>query len=310
MHTNKIFTLSQLTEKIAPQYLLWSLGLWIFCVEFLLMLGLDHLLPPHTEIWGALLDASLLMLTLAPIYIYIYRPYKKAWTERLRAEQKIHFLSQQLLTLGEEERARLARDLHDEFGQLLTRLQLGLSTLTMQLPGTAPQLTEQGEKLMDIISELGHHVHHLATELKPSILDDLGLCRSIESYAEQLQSEVGNLHIDIDTDECRHCLVPESEIALYRIFQEALTNIVKHAHASNVWIKLKHLRDRLVLSIADDGCGFNPDQYFADQNASGIGLLGMQERIRGLGGDYQIFSEPGQGTKIRFDVPLAHQKPS
>jgi PAS domain S-box-containing protein len=233
-------------------------------------------------------------------------------TERVRAQKALRestdnmqHLSRQLLKVQEEERRHLARELHDEFGQILATIALHLHA-ALGLAGDAalPQLTECAR----LLQQAGEQIRSLALELRPTMLDTVGLEATLRWLAEQHQQRTG-----CETQVIGHLfgtrLSPDLTTACYRVVQEALSNIVRHASARHVRIELSQNENVLELVVRDDGVGFDvvPTRAQAVKRG-GFGLLGMEERIQLLGGTLQIESEPGSGTSIRASFQLSEDK--
>jgi signal transduction histidine kinase len=198
----------------------------------------------------------------------------------------------------ELERRRLARELHDETGQALTSILLGLRTVDDARDET--ELRAAVTVVRDLVRTTLEDVRRLAVELRPSVLDDFGLVAALERLTQTFgeQTEIAVLFEQLLPNADR--LPAEVETALYRIVQESLTNVVKHARAANVRIVLARTDDSVSLFIEDDGVGFDPDS----PSESGIGLVGMQERVALLGGRLTIESRPGAGTTFVVEVPV------
>ena len=217
----------------------------------------------------------------------------------------------QLLELNavrEFERKRLARELHDRMGQDITALALGLRSLKKKLCVTH-EATAQLEQLQMIVRQLSEQVHDIAWELRPLILDDLGLQAALQSLFEKWSV---NTNINVNF-QCRglgkHALPGSVETGLYRITQEALTNISKHAEASNVLITLTGIEEQLVMMIADDGRGFDLSTVKSEiKNNKCFGVLGMRERVELFSGTFDIVSAPNNGTAVRISIPIYSQK--
>jgi PAS domain S-box-containing protein len=198
----------------------------------------------------------------------------------------------------EAERRHIARELHDELGQLLTALKLDLGRLEGQL---SPPLRRQTESMAELLDHTIKTVRRLATELRPQILDDLGLRAGLEWLAKQSCERKG-LAYELHWDLSESAITDDASSALFRICQEALNNVVRHSQASQVKIAMRCDRTRLVLMVEDDGVGFRPDEK---PGRSGLGLLGIQERIGLLGGNCCVDSAPGQGTRLWVAAPAA-----
>ncbi len=198
----------------------------------------------------------------------------------------------------EAERRHIARELHDELGQLLTALKLDLGRLQSHL---TPELVRQTEPMSELLDHTIKTVRRLATELRPQILDDLGLRAGLEWLIQQACQRAGLRH-DLSWGLADLDLNDDARSALFRICQEALNNVVRHAQAQRVTIQLDtEPRRRLLLRVKDDGIGFVP----SESNRPGLGLLGIQERINLLGGTLDIESKPGGGTRILVSAPLS-----
>jgi signal transduction histidine kinase len=199
----------------------------------------------------------------------------------------------------EEEIKRIAYAVHDEAGQLLVAVHLALAEVAPELP--APQQA-QVARIKELLNQVEKHLRRYSHELRPTILDDLGWIPAIRFLAEGI-SKRADLPIHIDATVSGR-LPGTVETTLYRIVQEALTNAVKHAKASNVWIRA--WRENLVLccSIRDDGGGFDSSQADAAPGQKGLGLIAMRERVSAIGGNLHIESRPGHGTTLSIRLPL------
>jgi signal transduction histidine kinase len=220
--------------------------------------------------------------------------------ERRRSEETLQLLSRRLLEAQESERRAIARELHDELGQALQALKINLQTAQRFPQEGAARLADS----IGIVDQTIQQVRALSVDLRPSVLDDLGLVAALEWYVERQAQRIGfsgqfvaeppDLRVD-----------PTVETVCFRVVQEALTNVARHAQARQVWVELKQQGDTLDLVIRDDGVGFDVSaaQERAAQGAS-FGLLGMWERVELAGGHIEMDSTPGQGTEIRIRFPL------
>lgn len=203
----------------------------------------------------------------------------------------------------EQERQRLARELHDQMGQELIALSLGLRSLKKELCST-PKLRVQLEDLQETIGRLNKHVHDIAWELRPLILDDLGLKDALSVLLEKIAENI-NIKTNLpEMDLCELKLSKFAEVEIYRIVQEALANIVKHAEAKNVELTFLTQNKSLTVNITDDGCGFDISTIKSDLKRKCLGLLGMQERLMLLSGALSIITSPGNGTILRISIPV------
>jgi PAS domain S-box-containing protein len=220
--------------------------------------------------------------------------------ERERNERARTELLGRLVFAQEDERRRIAREMHDQFGEQLTALGLGIRTLRDACAGSTP-LSTQVEALEQVATQLDRDVDHLVWELRPTALDDLGLRAALANYVQdwsQRACVTAELHTaGLATDR----LASEIETTFYRIAQEALNNIAKHAKAGHVEIILERRPDHVSLVVEDDGVGFDAGQMDAGR---GFGLLGMQERAALVGATLQIESRPGEGTTILVRMPM------
>nr|WP_279232141.1 sensor histidine kinase [Thermus albus] len=196
-------------------------------------------------------------------------------------------LAGRLLIAQEEERRRVGRELHDGVGSLLTA-----ALLTLKVAEKRPEKLPEARKQ---VAEALEEVRKLSRELRMSLLDDLGLKEALLRYLEEYRKHGLAVEVQLDLPP----LPKEKEIALFRVVQEALTNILRHAQAQRVSVRLWPEGDRLFGRVEDDGRGFDPERTPAS-----VGLLGMQERIQNLGGSLILHSRPGQGTRVEFGVPL------
>ena len=228
----------------------------------------------------------------------------KEMKEHAIAEQKRIDLLGRLVSSQEDERRRIARDLHDQLGQRLTALRLKLASLNAAA-GENEILTPKINRLQEIALRLDAEVSYLAWELRPTALDDLGFAAAVGAFVEEWSQ-----HFEITADfqaakMPKRRLSPQIEIHLYRIAQEALNNVAKHAGAKQVSVVLEKRDNRIILIIEDNGTGFVPGKISVpDRSGRGLGLLGMQERATLIGGEVEIESAPGNGTTIYVRVPL------
>jgi two-component system sensor histidine kinase UhpB len=212
--------------------------------------------------------------------------------------ERLHWLSQQILQAQEEERARIARELHDEAAQWLTSLLIRQRLLLRNLP---PEMRPEVEELQRMTAAALEHLRRIAMELRPAILDDLGLVEALRWQAEEFQKQTG-VPITLRVQGRIERLPRQAELVLYRVAQEALTNIARHARATRVEVTLNCSTEHLELFIADDGVGFDPEAVRRSR-ARSLGLIGMAERLALIGGTLEIDSAPGKGTRIRARVP-------
>jgi signal transduction histidine kinase len=197
----------------------------------------------------------------------------------------------------EEQTRRISHGLHDEAGELLASVHVALDDVAPDLPAPAAARLESVKRLLDQIEE---ELRRLSHDLRPTILDDLGLMAALDVLAEAVSARTG-LWVKVEGRR-EDRLAPAIETVLYRIVQEALNNVNKHAHASAVTIVVRREARRVCCSVRDDGVGFDPGT--ARSTVKGIGLIGIRERLATLGGALSIEAAPGRGTELRVAIPL------
>ena len=198
----------------------------------------------------------------------------------------------------EEEVKRIAHALHDEAGQLLAAVHLSLDQATRELP---PAAGRPLQAVKDLLEEVGQHMRRLSHELRPTILDDLGLVPALDFLAEGVAQRSG-IRIRVRSSVSGRLPVPLENV-LYRVVQEALNNVIRHSRARSVNIRLRSSGKTVHCSIIDDGVGFKQGKLHPPIARRGLGLLGMVEKLQPLGGGIKIESAPGQGTRLLIAVP-------
>jgi chemotaxis family two-component system sensor kinase Cph1 len=224
-------------------------------------------------------------------------------TKQLAAEERIKALLERLVNVQEAERRRLALNLHDHLGQQLTALRLTLSAL--RDAKNVPDRTSRFETVERMVAQLDRDVDFLAWELRPAALDDVGLQAALGEFTRQWAAANGVAadyhHTGVDAAR----LPPEVESHLYRIVQEALNNISKHAQATHVSVLLERKANELTLIVEDDGCGFEVGDELSRLRKGGMGLAGIRERTALVGGESELESTPGEGTTLFIRIPVA-----
>jgi signal transduction histidine kinase len=220
----------------------------------------------------------------------------QAEQERAERDQLRTHLLEKVIAAQEDERRRIARELHDETGQLLTSLMVHLQLINQQC--SLPQIKPQIDEVRLLTAQALESVHNLSVELRPSVLDDLGLAAALHRHVNDYR-KLHDVEVDLEIVGVTERLQPAVETALYRIVQEGLTNIARHARATTAGILLEQRAGRIRAIIEDDGVGFDP----AAINGR-LGLYGMRERAELLNGTLTIESVPGQGTTVFVEVPL------
>jgi signal transduction histidine kinase len=234
--------------------------------------------------------------------ILYYEGFTEDITERKIAEEMLQTFSRRLVETQEAERRRVARELHDEIGQALTAIKINLQAV--QHSAGASPLAQQLNESAGIVDRALQQVRDLSLNLRPSLLDDLGLIAALRWYVDREAQRADLIPaLVVDLKEAR--LPPELETACFRITQEALTNVVRHAQARRMWVELSQRGAELHLTIRDDGIGFDVGAVWRRRvSAAGLGLQGMQERALILGGKIEIKSAPARGTEVHVWFPL------
>ena len=233
--------------------------------------------------------------------------------ERQRAEDKLRRSLDQLRALTtylqyvrEEERTRIAREVHDGLGQALTGLKLDMSWIATKVARSAKPVQDKVKTMVDHIDETIQLVRRIATELRPGILDSFGLVAALEWQANEFQSRTGiPCHVKSTVDDSQ--LGQDVATVFFRIYQEALTNIIRHAKASQVEVELAQEDQSVVLRVKDNGRGISEEEI---ANTRSIGLVGMRERAMLIGGEISLQGAPGKGTTMTLRVPLNRQPKS
>ncbi|MGI5836788.1 MAG: GAF domain-containing protein [Chloroflexota bacterium] len=224
--------------------------------------------------------------------------------ERMRGE-----LLQKVITAQEEERKRIARELHDQTSQALAALMVAVGTAAAQ-SAEGVDVSESLARMRALAVDTLEEVHRLIFDLRPTLLDDLGLMAAMRWYAETRLGEAGiKVRVELAGEERR--LAPQVETALYRVVQEAVNNVVNHSGAQNFTLTFVLKAESVTIMMVDDGWGFDMAELARSRDTKrGLGLMGMKERVELLGGTFAIYSELGGGTKITIDVPLAEEENS
>lgn len=228
--------------------------------------------------------------------------------EIAHAKTEMQQLSGRLLSIQEEERHRLSRDLHDGIGQLLTALRIEISHLGHEGGGLTATDRERLQRARSLAEEAVRHTRDIALLLRPSHLDDLGLEAALQWHAEDFSRRTG-IPCHFSASGLREQLPDAWKTCVYRIVQEALHNCEKHAAPTRVHVRVCQEPEQLTLEVQDDGVGFELDSKGAPVRAVGLGLLGMRERAAMLGGALRMISAPGHGTTLRVALPISPMPP-
>ncbi len=233
--------------------------------------------------------------------------------ERQRAEQQLtnsrdelRAFAARLQKVREEERTYIAREIHDELGQVCTAIKMDLALIGNKLTARQSRLRGKVEAATQLVDGMIVTLRRIASELRPTTLDDLGLQAALESHAQEFESRTG-IRCSVTLPQEPLMLDKDRSTAIFRIFQESLTNVARHAHATRVEARFLHEPHRLIFQIVDDGTGFDPESAKAGKS---LGLIGMQERALLLGGEFKTEGKPGTGTTVTLTLPLRPLPPT
>jgi len=219
-------------------------------------------------------------------------------------ERRLQLISRSILRVQESERARISRELHDQVGQDLTALKLQIEILEQEAAKSARGLAPRLSELKQLADHTLHEVRHISRLLRPQMLDDLGLMPTLEWLARSFHRRTG-IEVELAHEGMEDLLDPEMGTFVFRVVQEALTNVAKHARAASARVRLRRAKDSLFLRVEDQGVGFDPAPILEPENEErGFGVRGMRERVRLFGGHFALRSSPGSGTVIEVEVPL------
>jgi signal transduction histidine kinase len=244
-----------------------------------------------------MLTSGLLLAVGSALYILrLERQARLRYAELEQHRGELQQLSARLVDVQETERRSISRELHDEVGQALGLLLMELGHLSKELATGDEKTKELVTRSKEMAERTVHTVRNMALLLRPSMLDDLGLVAAVEWYAREV-SRQGSIEVKVNAEGVSESLPDEVKVCVYRVAQEALNNAQRHAHARNVFVELTQSSDTIQVKIVDDGSGFDT------KRTRGMGLLGMEERVKRLGGTLSIDSQPRSGTTISVALP-------
>jgi signal transduction histidine kinase len=217
--------------------------------------------------------------------------------ELARSRYALQQLSARLVDAQETERRAISRELHDEVGQSLGALLVDIGRLSTTLSGGHPEVKTQLDNLKSVAERTFQSVRNIALLLRPSMLDDLGLAAALEWQGREV-SRRSEMEVSVESEGVPEDLPDEYKIYIYRLVQEALTNAVRHSGARNAKVVVERLANSIVVRVTDDGRGFDPVR------SRGMGILGMEERVKHLGGVLRVESQPGKGATVAAELPL------
>jgi PAS domain S-box-containing protein len=224
---------------------------------------------------------------------------KKATEEIKNSREQLRHLTAHLQNIREEERKRIGREIHDELGQQLTAIKMYVAWIDKKIPAESVNIKNRLENILELLDGSNQSLRRILSELRPGILDDYGLIDGLEFLNRQFAITAG-INVEFNATEIPAKMAEEINTCIFRIYQEALTNITKYADAKKVTSSLIIMDDIIIVSIEDDGNGFEPENV---QNNKSFGLLGMKERVYSLNGTFNLISSPGNGTKISILLP-------
>jgi len=218
-------------------------------------------------------------------------------------QEKLRNLTRQLISAQEEERKEISRELHDGLVQKLVSINLGLSALRSAAAAGTPSPTAKIARIQRLVSNTAKSVHQFARELRPAVLDDVGLIPALHAYSKSL-AERKRIKIQLTAFGGVESLGSAKRTVLFRVAQEALTNVERHAHATKVGLSIKRIADAVQMEITDNGKSFDVRAALLAKSPKRLGLIGMKERVEMVGGRLIIESAPGKGTTVRVAIPL------
>ena len=233
--------------------------------------------------------------------------YHKLFLESQVMQKKLRQLTHQIITAQEEERKEISRELHDEVVQTLVGINVELSALGKGASVGLHNLKEKIAHTQRLVENSVNAVHRFARELRPAVLDDLGLIPALHAYSKSL-AERKKLKIQMTAFGGVEALDGAKRTVLFRVAQEALTNVARHAHATQVKMSISEISGAIRMEISDNGKSFPVEKTLLAKNPKRLGLVGMKERIEMVGGNLTIESAPGQGTTVRAEIPFTPEK--
>ncbi len=232
------------------------------------------------------------------------RHYSKLLEQSDRLQEQLRRLSRQILSAQEDERKKISRELHDVIAQTLTGINIRLATLKKDAVVNSKSLDRNIARTQRLVEKSVEIVHRFARELRPAVLDDLGLIPALHTFMKYFTTRTGvRTHLTAFAN-VEH-LDTARRTVLYRVAQEALTNVGRHAQATRVDVNIKELADSICMKIKDDGKSFQIDRVYNGRGRKRLGILGMRERLEMVGGSLDVESAPGKGTTITAEIPPA-----
>jgi signal transduction histidine kinase len=233
--------------------------------------------------------------------------YQQLLEKSQHMQEQLRHLSHQLLRAQEEERKEISRELHDQIAQTLTGINVHLATLKTEARANTSGLEKKISRTQRLVEQSVNIVHRFARELRPTVLDDLGLIPALRSLMSDFTKRTGIL-IGFRAFAGVEQLNSAKRTVLYRVAQSALSNVAQHAKANRVKVIIRKSRDTVRMDITDDGTGFEVERVLFAKRHKRLGCLGMRERVEMVGGSFSVESAPGKGTTIRAQIPIGNGK--
>jgi len=233
--------------------------------------------------------------------------YSRLLEQSRQMQDQLRNLSRQLLSAQEEERKMISRELHDQIAQTLTGINVRLAALKTEAALNTKGLDKKISSTQRLVEKSVNIVHQFARELRPTVLDDLGLIPALHSFMKSFTTRTG-VRVSLTAFAAVEQLDTTKRTVLFRVAQEALTNVARHAQASRVEVSIQKLPDRVCMSIKDDGKSFNAERVMHGRGNGRLGLLGMRERLEMVGGNLAVRSAPREGTTVQAQIPLARAR--
>jgi signal transduction histidine kinase len=231
---------------------------------------------------------------------------RQLFDEARAMQENLRNLSNKVLHVQEEERKRISRELHDEVGQAMTAISINIGALEQIAAGTGEKSREKIADTQALLQQTMETVHRFARELRPAMLDELGLLSALRSYLKHFANRTG-LRVRFRGNPIAEQFGVDQKIVLFRVAQESLTNVAKHARASQVEVAVCKFKDGICMTITDDGKSFKENSDYSKNSNKRLGLLGMKERLRLVNGRLAIRTQPGKATTVRAEIPFNFQ---
>jgi signal transduction histidine kinase len=231
------------------------------------------------------------------------RHYGQLLEQSLQMQEQLRLLSRQLLSSQEEERKKISRDLHDVIAQTLSSINVRLAALKKDAIINTRGLEASIARTQELVRQAVDVVHQFARELRPTVLDDLGLIPALHTFMKAFREQTG-IRVALSAAAAVEKVNGDKRTVLYRVAQEALTNVARHARASHAEVKIQQLDGAICMTVKDNGKGFQKERVLHAKEIKRLGLLGMRERLEMVGGKFTIESLPGKGTTIQAQIPL------